>query len=80
MSKIFRDYDQTALDAQYDQRVWSPHMDEVIERYAKASDAAIEAALRAPTLIGRELDHFTLAETLADPRSPLGSAALAMLE
>ena len=40
MSKIFRDYDQAALDAQYDQRVWSPHMDEVIRRYAESSDAA----------------------------------------
>ena len=38
------------------------------------------AALGAPTLIGRGLDHFRMAETLADPGSPLGRAALAMLE
>jgi arylformamidase len=38
------------------------------------------AALHAPTLIGKGLDHFRMAETLADPRSPLGAAALAMLE
>ena len=38
------------------------------------------AALRAPTLAGKDLDHFRMAETLADPRSPLGAAALAMLE
>jgi arylformamidase len=38
------------------------------------------AALRAPTLEGKALDHFTMAETLADPASPLARAALAMLE
>ena len=39
MSKVFRDYDQAALDAQYDQRIWAPRMDEVIQRYAEASSA-----------------------------------------
>jgi arylformamidase len=38
------------------------------------------AALRAPRLEGKGFDHFTLAETLADPISPLAAAALAMLE
>ncbi len=38
------------------------------------------AAMGAPTLIGKGLDHFRMAETLADPGSPLGRAALAMLE
>lgn len=48
MSNVFRDYDQAALDAQYDQRVWAPQMDEVIRRYAVASDA-IRARLGEPT-------------------------------
>ena len=39
MNKVFLDYDQAALDAQYDQRVWAPDMDAVIARYAAASDA-----------------------------------------
>jgi hypothetical protein len=38
LSKIFRDYDQKALDDQYEQRVWVPHADEIIRRYAAASD------------------------------------------
>jgi arylformamidase len=37
------------------------------------------AALAAPTLIGGGLNHFEIIETLADPRSPLGRAATAML-
>lgn len=47
MSAIFREYDQTALDAQYEQRVWAPDMDEVIARYAAASDA-VRARLGEP--------------------------------
>jgi arylformamidase len=35
---VFRDYDQAALDAQYEQRAWVPHADEIIQRYAAASD------------------------------------------
>ena len=38
MSAVFRDYDQAALDAQYDQRAWAPGMDAVIARYAARSD------------------------------------------
>lgn len=37
--KVFRDYDQAALDAQYEQRVWVPQADRIIARYAAASDA-----------------------------------------
>lgn len=39
MTKVFLDYDQKALDDQYEQRVWVPHADEIIRRYAAASDA-----------------------------------------
>lgn len=39
LNPVFLDYDQAALDAQYDQRAWAPHMNEVIQRYATASDA-----------------------------------------
>jgi arylformamidase len=38
LTKVFLDYDQKALDDQYEQRVWVPHADEIIRRYAAASD------------------------------------------
>lgn len=37
------------------------------------------ARLGAPAMVGSGMNHFEIIETLADPRSPLGSAALAML-
>jgi arylformamidase len=39
LTKLFRDYDQKALDEQYEQRVWVPHADQIIKRYAEKSDA-----------------------------------------
>jgi arylformamidase len=39
LSKVFLDYDQKALDDQYEQRVWVPHADDIIRRYGIASDA-----------------------------------------
>lgn len=39
MKKVFLDYDQKALDDQYEQRVWVPHAEEIIRRYHVASDA-----------------------------------------
>jgi arylformamidase len=42
LKKVFRDYDQKALDDQYEQRVWVPHADEIIKRYAAASDSVRE--------------------------------------
>jgi arylformamidase len=39
LKKVFRDYDQKALDAQYEQRAWVPHADEIIRRFGAASDA-----------------------------------------
>ena len=39
MTKVFLDYDQKALDDQYEQRVWVPHADAIIRRYLVASDA-----------------------------------------
>ena len=38
MKKVFRDYDQKALDDQYEQRVWVPHADEIIKRYSRKSE------------------------------------------
>jgi arylformamidase len=38
LSKVFLDYDQKALDDQYEQRAWVPHADEIIRRYGAASD------------------------------------------
>jgi arylformamidase len=39
LQKIFRDYDQAGLDAQYEQRTFVPHADAIIQRYMAASDA-----------------------------------------
>ncbi len=38
MTKVFLDYDQKALDDQYEQRVWVPHADEIIRRYSEKSN------------------------------------------
>ena len=38
MKKVFLDYEQKALDDQYEQRVWVPHADEIIKRYSQKSD------------------------------------------
>jgi arylformamidase len=38
--KVFRDYDQAALDRAYDQPAWAPNMQQVLRRRALASDAA----------------------------------------
>ena len=39
MKKVFLDYDQAGLDAQYEQRTFVPHADAIIQRYVTASDA-----------------------------------------
>ena len=38
MTKVFLDYDQKALDDQYEQRVWAKNAEEVIARYGARSD------------------------------------------
>lgn len=38
MSKVFRDYTQQELDAQYNQRAWVPHADEIIARLSARSE------------------------------------------
>ena len=38
MRKVFRDYDQKALDDQYEQRAWVPHADAIIRRYSAKSE------------------------------------------
>jgi arylformamidase len=40
MSKVFLDYDQAALDAAYDQAAYAPNRDQVIARFAHASELA----------------------------------------
>lgn len=40
MKKVFLDYDQKALDDQYEQRVWASNAEQVIRRYGAASDQA----------------------------------------
>jgi arylformamidase len=44
---VFRDYDQAALDRQYDQRAWAPNAIELINRYA-ADSAAVRKRLGEP--------------------------------
>lgn len=39
---IFLDYDETSLDAAYDQRVWAANMDDVLGRTRVRSEAALE--------------------------------------
>jgi arylformamidase len=39
LTTVFLGYDQKALDDQYEQRVWVPHADQIIRRYAERSDA-----------------------------------------
>jgi arylformamidase len=38
LKQVFRDYDQKALDDQYEQRAWVPHADAIIRRYAETSN------------------------------------------
>ena len=49
-------------------------------RSSTASREAFAEQLGAPALVGKGLNHFEIVETLADPRSPLGRAALNMLQ
>jgi arylformamidase len=44
---VFRDYDQAALDRQYDQRAWAPNAIELINRYA-ADSAAVRKRVGEP--------------------------------
>src|SRR5688572_12115370 len=37
--RVFLDYDQAALDRAYDQAVWAPNRQEVLDRRAAASEA-----------------------------------------
>jgi arylformamidase len=39
LKKVFLEYDQKALDAQYEQRTLVPHADQIIARWGPASDA-----------------------------------------
>src|SRR5258708_39779494 len=38
MAKVFLDYDQAALDAAYDQAAYAPNRDQVLARFARASE------------------------------------------
>ena len=40
MSKVFLDYDQAALDAAYDQAAYAPNRDQILARFAHASELA----------------------------------------
>ena len=55
---------------------WAEHDNNEFRRQSQA----FAAKLGAPTLIGKGYNHFDFLETLGDPRSPLGRAALNMLQ
>jgi arylformamidase len=55
---------------------WAEHDNAEFRRQSQA----FADKLGAPTLVGKGLNHFDFVETLADPRSPLGRAALNMLQ
>src|SRR5260221_2061655 len=40
MAKVFLDYDQQALDAAYDQAMYAPNRDQLLARFARASELA----------------------------------------
>ena len=45
--RVFLDYDQTELDAAYDQRVWAANLQQILKRFESNSDA-LRARLGAP--------------------------------
>ena len=55
---------------------WAEH--ETAEFYRQSQEFARKLA--APEIIGRGMNHFEVIETLADPASPLGRAALNMVQ
>ena len=55
---------------------WAEH--EAAEFARQSQEFA--ARLGAPTIVGHGMNHFEIIETLADPGSPLGRAALSMLK
>ena len=55
---------------------WAEHDNDEFRRQSQA----FAAKLSAPTLVGKGFNHFDFLETLADPRSALGRAALNMLQ
>ena len=54
---------------------WAEHEGAEFTRQSKE----FSERLKAPSLVGKGLNHFEIIETLADPASPLGAAALKML-
>jgi len=67
--KIFLEYDQAALDRQYNQRAWVTNADELIRRYATRSDA-VRARLGAPESIAygpAPMETFDLFRTARAP-------------
>jgi arylformamidase len=68
--KVFLDYDQAALDRQYNQRAWVTNADELIRRYGIASEA-VRARLGEPECIAygaapaETLDLYRAARTPA---------------
>ena len=55
---------------------WGEHDNDEFRRQSQA----FAQKLSAPTLVGKGLNHFDFVETLGDPRSALGRAALNMLQ
>jgi arylformamidase len=67
LTKIFRDYDQAQLDAQYEQRSFVPHADEIIKRYTAASDA-VRARLGEPETLRYGESEIEALDIYGSPR------------
>jgi len=52
MTKVFLHYDQKALDDAYDQAVYAPNRDQVLARFAYASEL-VRKRIGAPAALGR---------------------------
>ena len=66
---VFLEYDQAALDRQYNQRAWVANADELIRRYASASEA-VRARLGEPETIAYGAAPNETLDLYRAPRAP----------
>jgi arylformamidase len=67
--KVFLDYDQAALDRQYNQRAWVTNADELIRRYVTMSDA-VRARLGEPESIAYGSGPMETFDLYRAPQAP----------
>jgi arylformamidase len=60
---------------------WAEHEAAEFARQSREFSSALKlTGKRTEAMVGKGLNHFEIIETLADPGSPLGRAALNMLQ